>query len=120
MQKALDAAWASRAPDLPLQSKDEALTLASIVEKETGIAEERPQIAGLFARRLTLGGLQLLQHLPNGLALLDKQAAYPFPLGGQQALLEQAVGPFLIAQALITEGGQQVQAQALQTMPIGL
>ena len=55
MQKALDAAWASRAPDLPLQSKDEALTLASIVEKETGIAEERPQIAGLFARRLKIG-----------------------------------------------------------------
>ena len=55
MQKALDAAWASRAPDLPLQSKDEALTLASIVEKETGIAEERPQIAGLFVRRLKIG-----------------------------------------------------------------
>ena len=55
MQKALDAAWASRAPDLPMQSKDEALTLASIVEKETGIAEERPQIAGLFARRLKIG-----------------------------------------------------------------
>ena len=55
MQKALDAAWASRAPDLPLKSKDEALALASVVEKETGIAHERPTIAGVFVRRLKLG-----------------------------------------------------------------
>ncbi|RZA19955.1 MAG: endolytic transglycosylase MltG [Lysobacteraceae bacterium] len=55
MDKALDAAWAARAGELPLKSKDEALTLASIVEKETGIAEERPAIAGVFARRLKIG-----------------------------------------------------------------
>ena len=55
MQQALDAAWASRLPGLPLQSKDEALVLASIVEKETGVAAERPQIAGVFVRRLELG-----------------------------------------------------------------
>jgi len=55
MQKALDQAWAARAGDLPLKSKEEALVLASIVEKETGIAEERPAIAGLFARRLKIG-----------------------------------------------------------------
>jgi UPF0755 protein len=55
MDKALDAAWESRVPDLPLRSKEEALALASIVEKETGIAEERPQIAGVFVRRLKLG-----------------------------------------------------------------
>ena len=55
MDKALDAAWASRAPGLPLASKDEALTLASIVEKETGIAEERDEIAGVFVRRLRIG-----------------------------------------------------------------
>ena len=55
MAKTLDAAWASRAEGLPLQSKDEALVLASIVEKETGIAEERPMIAGVFLRRLEKG-----------------------------------------------------------------
>jgi UPF0755 protein len=55
LDKALDAAWQTRAADLPLKSKDEALVLASIVEKETGIASERPQIAGVFLRRLELG-----------------------------------------------------------------
>src|SRR5690606_16457808 len=48
MESALDEAWASRAAGLPLASKDEALVLASIVEKETGVAEERPRIAGVF------------------------------------------------------------------------
>src|SRR5690606_647933 len=55
MDKALDAAWKSRAPDLPLDNRDQALALASIVEKETGIAEERPAIAGVFVRRLKTG-----------------------------------------------------------------
>ena len=55
MDKALDAAWLSRADNLPLKSKDEALTLASIIEKETGIAEERPAIAGVFVRRMKVG-----------------------------------------------------------------
>jgi len=55
MEKALAAAWESRTKDNVLKSKDEALILASIVEKETGIAEERPQIAGVFARRLGIG-----------------------------------------------------------------
>ena len=55
MAAALDAAWDSRADGLPLESKDQALVLASIVEKETGVAEERPRIAGVFVRRLEKG-----------------------------------------------------------------
>jgi UPF0755 protein len=55
MARTLAAAWAQRADGLPLTTPDQALTLASIVEKETGIAEERAQIAGVFARRLALG-----------------------------------------------------------------
>lgn len=52
MQDTLDAEWENRAPDLPLKSKYEALILASIVEKETGRADERARIAGVFVRRL--------------------------------------------------------------------
>jgi UPF0755 protein len=52
MQKVLAEEWDARAPDLPIQSSYEALVLASIVEKETARADERPRIAGVFTRRL--------------------------------------------------------------------
>lgn len=52
MEKALADIWAGHDQDLPLQSAYELLILASIVEKETGAPEERPQIAGVFVRRL--------------------------------------------------------------------
>jgi UPF0755 protein len=55
MQKALAEAWASRVPDLPLDTPDEMLVLASIVEKETGRADERERIAGVFTRRMKIG-----------------------------------------------------------------
>lgn len=55
MSDYLESAWARRAADMPLSSPDEALVLASIVEKETGAAEERARIAGVFVSRLRLG-----------------------------------------------------------------
>ncbi len=55
MDQALQEAWEARNKDAPLKTPEELLTLASIIEKETGKADERPQIGGVFARRLKLG-----------------------------------------------------------------
>lgn len=55
MDRNLAALWETRAPNLPLQTKEQALILASIVEKETGVPAERPRIAGVFVNRLRAG-----------------------------------------------------------------
>ncbi|MBL8639415.1 MAG: endolytic transglycosylase MltG [Alphaproteobacteria bacterium] len=52
MTKILDKEWAGRADNLPFKTKEEAVILASIVEKETGVAAERQRIAGVFINRL--------------------------------------------------------------------
>ncbi len=59
----LEKAWARRAADLPIDSAEEALALASVIEKETGVAGERRRISGVFTRRLKLG--MLLQTDPT-------------------------------------------------------
>jgi len=51
----IDTLWDSRAADLPFDTKEEALTLASIVEKETGVSSERGRVAGVFINRLRKG-----------------------------------------------------------------
>lgn len=63
MDRKLEAAWAARASDLPVKTADEALILASIVEKETGKPTDRAEIAGVFANRLRTG--MLLQTDPT-------------------------------------------------------
>jgi UPF0755 protein len=63
MDRRLEAAWSQRASDTPLKSADEALSLASIGEKETGSASDRTLIAGVFANRLRIG--MLLQTDPT-------------------------------------------------------
>ncbi|WP_298722984.1 endolytic transglycosylase MltG [uncultured Oceanisphaera sp.] len=55
MERFLDDTWAARQPGLPIETPYEALILASIIEKETGIAEERPMIASVFVNRLRRG-----------------------------------------------------------------
>jgi len=54
MENALITLWAGRSPNLPLANIEEALVLASIVEKETGHAAERARVAGVFINRLRL------------------------------------------------------------------
>lgn len=55
MRDAVSTAWANRAPNLPLATPEEAIILASIVEKETGVAEERARVAAVFINRLRKG-----------------------------------------------------------------
>ena len=63
MDEELAQAWQGRREGLPLKDPGQLLTLASIVEKETGLAVDRPQIAGVFLRRLEKG--MLLQTDPT-------------------------------------------------------
>ncbi|NMM09813.1 MAG: endolytic transglycosylase MltG [Polaromonas sp.] len=55
MDQRLGVAWAMRSPATPLKTPEEALILASIVEKETGKPADRPQIGGVFSNRLRIG-----------------------------------------------------------------
>ncbi|CAO3420109.1 endolytic transglycosylase MltG [Azospirillum argentinense] len=55
MTQALNDAWKNRGPDLPYETPQQALTMASIVEKETGVAAERAKVAGVFVNRLETG-----------------------------------------------------------------
>ena len=55
MTRTLDQLWAKRTPDCPVATRSETVTLASIVEKETGKPSERPMIAGVYCNRLKIG-----------------------------------------------------------------
>lgn len=81
--------WAGRQPDLPLTSPEEAVVLASVVEKETGLAAERPRVAAVFINRLQRGmrlqsdptvlyGLAQRGRGDAGLTLADLETPTPF------------------------------------------
>lgn len=55
LTRELEAAWKDRSPGLPLRTQQELLIMASIVEKESGLPQELPKIAGLYLHRLAIG-----------------------------------------------------------------
>ncbi|WP_409307107.1 endolytic transglycosylase MltG [Pectobacterium sp. B1J-3] len=55
MKKTVDDVWKEREDGLPYKTADELLTMASIIEKETAVSEERPQVASVFVNRLRMG-----------------------------------------------------------------
>ncbi len=84
--RVLDELWAGRAQDLPFTTKNEAVTLASIVEKETGVASERPRVAAVFVNRLRKG--MKLQSDPTIIYGLTK--GVPLGRGIRQSELDKA------------------------------
>jgi UPF0755 protein len=77
MRQVLDQAWAARAQNLPIKTPNEALILASVVERETALKAERPKVAAVFLNRLRLGmRLQsdptVIYGLSDGLGVLDR------------------------------------------------
>lgn len=86
----LDELWPNRAEDLPYDTREEAIILASIVEKETGIGGERPLVAGVFVNRLRRG--MRLQSDPT--IIYGITQGYPLGRGIRRSELDNADNPY--------------------------
>lgn len=87
LETVLSEEWSQRADDLPYESSYDALIMASIIEKETAVPAERPEIAGVFVRRLKRGMLLqtdptiiygLLPHFDGNIRRKDIRAPHPW------------------------------------------
>jgi UPF0755 protein len=90
-RQALAQAWAARAPDVPLQTPQEAVVLASIVERETAVARERPLVARVFYNRLRLG--MRLQSDPTVIYGASGGSGI-LPRGLSRSDMEQGLAPY--------------------------
>lgn len=95
MRQAVAEAWKERAQGLPLATPEQAVTLASIVEKETGLPAERPRVAGVFLNRLAAG--MKLQSDPTVIyALTDGQSDLGRPLNRADWRYESPYNTYVI------------------------